>query len=103
MVLLFAFRIVYVIINIDCHFVLLWSFLVSIVQSVLQSAKHELDKQRSALRERNKEIQKYEQERHKREKEKVECGLKMKELEHKISKFNKDSRDAGQRVSVTLT
>ena len=77
----------------------IWSSLIPPIQSVLQSAKKELDEQKSALRERNKEIQKYEQERRKQEKEKVECGLKMKELEHKIGKFNKDSREAGQRVS----
>jgi len=30
----------------------------------------------------------------------VECSLKVKELDHKIAKFHKDSRDAAQRVSV---
>ena len=30
----------------------------------------------------------------------MECSLKVKELDHKIAKFLKDSRDAAQRVSV---
>ena len=30
----------------------------------------------------------------------MECSLKVKELEHKIAKFHKDSRDAAHRVSV---
>ena len=45
------------------------------------------------------ELQKCEQEKRAHDKEKIECSLKVKELEHKIAKFHKDSRDAAQRVS----
>ena len=61
-----------------------------------------MDKLKSALRERNKELQKFEQERRNHEKEKVDASLKIKELEHKIAKFHKDSRDAAQRVNIIL-
>ena len=67
-------------------------------QAALSSAKQELDELKSVLRERNKELQKFEQERRSHEKEKVDASLKIKELEHKIAKFHKDSRDAAQRV-----
>ena len=43
-------------------------------------------------------MQKHEAERRKHEKEKAECHLKTKELEHKIAKFHKDGREAAQRV-----
>ncbi len=68
------------------------------LQTELQVAKKALDEQKAVLREKNKELQKCEQERKKREKEKVECSLRIKELEHNISKLNKDSRDAAHRV-----
>lgn len=67
-------------------------------QAALKAAKHELDQLKSALRERNKELQKFEQERRSHEKEKVDASLKIKELEHKIAKFHKDSKDAAQKV-----
>ena len=103
-----------------------------LLQEQLQAAKQELEKLKSALRERNKvhvdtcyvvqtlnhcththtythththtrthtqELQKCEQEKRAHDKEKIECSLKVKELEHKIAKFHKDSRDAAQRVS----
>ena len=67
-------------------------------QAALNAAKHELDQLKSALRERNKELQKFEQERRSHEKEKADASLKIKELEHKIAKFHKDSKDAAQKV-----
>ncbi len=72
-------------------------------QSSLEAGKKELDEQKVALRERNKELSRCEQERKEREKEKVSCALKIKELEHKITKFHKDSRDAAQRVRAPIT
>ena len=69
------------------------------IQTALQAAKQELDHLKLALRERNKELQKFEQERRSHEKEKVDASLKIKELEHKIAKFHKDSKDAAQKVS----
>lgn len=74
-------------------------FNLTFFQASLDSVKQELEEQKAALRERNKELQKYEQQKRAHEKEKVDCSLKMKELEHKIAKFHKDSRDAAQRVS----
>lgn len=68
------------------------------VQAALKAAKQELDQLKSALRERNKELQKFEQERRSHEKEKVDASLKIKELEHKIAKFHKDSKDAAHKV-----
>ena len=59
----------------------------------------ELDALKAALREQNKELQKREAERKALEKEKVEGALRVKEVEHKIAKFHKDSREATQRVS----
>ena len=44
------------------------------------------------------EHQKYVSDRRNLEKEKAECMLRMKELEHKIAKFNKDTREAAQKV-----
>ena len=69
-------------------------------QAALKAAKQELDQLKSALRERNKELQKFEQERRSHEKKKVDASLKIKELEHKIAKFHKDSKDAAQKVWV---
>lgn len=69
-------------------------------QTELQVAKKALEEQKAVLRERNKELQKYEQEKKKLEKEKVECSLKIKDLEHNISKLNKNSHDAARRVGV---
>ncbi len=74
-------------------------------QTELQDAKKSLDEQKSVLRERNKELQKFEQKRKSLEREKSGCLIKIKEIEHSISKLHKDSRDATQRVrseSVTL-
>lgn len=65
----------------------------------LQAAKQGLDEEKTVLRERSKELQKYEHERKRREKEKTECALKVKECEHNIAKFHKDSQDAAKRVS----
>ena len=73
-----------------------------ILQAALKAAKQELDQLKSALRERNKELQKFEQERRSHEKEKVDASLKIKELEHKIAKFHKDSKDAAQKVGCRL-
>ena len=46
------------------------------------------------------ELQRCESERRGREKERTECSLRIKELEHKIAKFIKDSREATQKVCV---
>ena len=73
------------------------------LQAALKAAKQELDQLKSALRERNKELQKFEQERRSHEKEKVNASLKIKELEHKIAKFHKDSKDAAQKVRISST
>ena len=64
----------------------------------LQAAKQALEKHKAILREKNKELQKCEQEKKRKEKEKVECSLKIKEVEHNITRFHKDSRDAAQKV-----
>lgn len=68
-------------------------------QVELQAAKKALDEAKAVLRERNKELQKFEQEKKKHEKAKVDWALEIKELEHSISKFHKESRDAAQKVS----
>ena len=73
-------------------------YIVTRLQEELQVAKKALDEQKAVLREKNRELQKQELERKKKEKEKVECTLKIKELEHNVSKLNKDSRDAAHRV-----
>lgn len=69
----------------------------------MDTGKQELEEQKTALRERNKELQKYEQQRRSHEKEKVDSSLKVKELEHKIAKFHKDSRDAAHRVRLYIS
>jgi len=73
------------------------------MEDELEAAKKALDKQKAILQEKNKELQKCEQERKKHEKEKVEHALKIKDLQHYIEKFHKDSRDAGHMVgAVTM-
>lgn len=52
------------------------------------------------MKERNKELQRYEAERREHEKEKAEHLLATKELEHKVAKFHKDSREASAMVST---
>lgn len=71
-------------------------------KEALKAAKVELDALKAALREQNKELQKREAERKALEKEKVEGALRVKEVEHKIAKFHKDSREATQRVEAML-
>ena len=52
------------------------------------------------MRERNKELQQYEARRREQEREKAEWLLATKEVEHRVAKFHKDSRDAAARVSA---
>lgn len=73
-----------------------------VLQAELQAAKQALDKQKAIVREKNKELQKCEQERKRKEKEKVECSLQIKEVDHNITRFHKDSRDAAQKVRVQV-
>ncbi len=90
-------------------------------KEAVRAAKEELEKEKAALRERNKvtlppslpypfsetnhtyilslqELQKFEANRRAREKERAECSLRLKEQEHRITKFTKDSRDAAHKV-----
>ena len=75
------------------------------MQEALQQARDELDEQKAIMRERSKELQQFEARRREREREKAEWVLATKEVEHRVSKFHKDSRDAAAKVgaeSVTL-
>ena len=51
---------------------------------------------------RPQELQRCDSERRGKEKERTECSLQIKELEHKIAKFLKDSRDATNKVCVCV-
>ena len=70
------------------------------LQRSLQEAQGKLEELRKLVKERNKELQRYEAERREHEKEKAEHLLATKELEHKVAKFHKDSREASATVST---
>ena len=71
------------------------------LQAVLQGARGRLDDQKSAARERNKELQRCDSERREREKEKAGQMLAVKEVEHRLAKFQKNSRDAAAKVCLS--
>ena len=64
----------------------------------MQGARIRLEEQKKVVKERHKELQRYEAERHDHEKEKAEHLLAMKEVEHRVTKFHKDSREAAAKV-----
>ncbi|XP_078574034.1 structural maintenance of chromosomes protein 2-like [Branchiostoma floridae x Branchiostoma japonicum] len=68
----------------------------------VEAAQVELNKAREVLRECNKEINERNKETKELEKEKNEAQLKIQELEHKVSKHNKDSKDAAKTVEHML-
>jgi structural maintenance of chromosome 2 len=72
-------------------------------KETLKKSKDELDKKKSVLREQNRELHEAEAEKVKIEKEKASVGLNLKGLEHKVSKSQKDSREAAQRVEALLS
>ena len=68
------------------------------MQASLQEARARLEDVRGAARERNKELQRYDAERRGREKEKAGHVLAAKEVEHRVTKFQKHSREAAAKV-----
>lgn len=69
-----------------------------ICQYELQEARKVLDEFKGILREKNKELQKYEQDKKRLEKQNMTCLIEIKDLEHKIANIQKDSRDAIHKV-----
>ncbi|CAI8055740.1 Structural maintenance of chromosomes protein 2 [Geodia barretti] len=72
-------------------------------QASLQEARGRLEDEREAARERNKELQRYDAERREREKEKAGHVLAAKEVEHRVTKFQKHTREAAAKVESLLT
>ena len=68
------------------------------MQASLQEARGRLEDEREAARERNKELQRYDAERRGREKEKAGHVLAAKEVEHRVTKFQKHTREAAAKV-----
>ena len=64
----------------------------------MQDARGKLNEHKAVARERSKEMQRHEARRRELEKEKAESLLGMKEVEHRVAKFHKDSREAAAKV-----
>lgn len=71
-------------------------------QAEVQQAQDALNKHKETLKLYNKDIAQKESEKKDLNRESNECGLKIQELEHKITKFQKDSKDASKYVCFIL-
>ncbi|KAL5486574.1 hypothetical protein EMCRGX_G019076 [Ephydatia muelleri] len=71
-------------------------------KGALKSAKQELEKQKANLKQMNKELQALETQWKDVEKDKATHIREIKELEHNIAKFQRECREAAQRVEDLL-
>ncbi len=67
---------------------------------MVKEAQKELNKQKETLKACNQDINEKIKEQRGLQKEAQEADLKIKELDHKVAKCNKDSKDAAKTVSV---
>lgn len=72
----------------------------AVSQSTLLETKKSLDEYKAILRERTRELQKYEQQRKQLEKQKTNCSIEIKEVTHNIDRVQKDGRDAVHKVCI---
>ena len=68
----------------------------------MQKAQTALTEQKALLKERNKDINEKLAEQKKLQKEMNDAQLEVKEMEHKITKCNKECHDAAQQVCYQL-
>ena len=66
----------------------------------MKEAQEGVNKQKALLKACNQDIQAKVTEQKNLQKESHASDLKIQELEHKVSKFQKDSKDAARQVSV---
>ena len=69
-------------------------------QAQVKEALDALTKHREMLKSYNQEISQKDADKRALNKESNECGLKIQELNHNISKVQKDSKDAGKYVRL---
>ena len=72
----------------------------NLCQRELREAGQALDEFKAAMREKNRELQKCEQDKKGFEKQNMMCLIKIKDLEHNLAKIQKDHQDAVHKVSL---
>ena len=73
--------------------------LLLIIQKAVSETKKDLERQKDLLKERNQDIQSKLGEKNQLGREDQEIQLEMKELEHQMAKFQRDSKDAANKVN----
>lgn len=71
-------------------------------QTQLQQAQDALNKHKETLKKYNQDIAKRDTDRRNLNKESKESGIRIQEFEHKIAKFQKESKEASRDVSFVL-
>lgn len=77
--------------------------MVLVLQEIVKKAQEDLAKQKEIIMGHDKEIKSKSTEAGKMRESNNDTQLKIKELEHNISKHKKDSTDAAARVTVIAT